>query len=254
MKTARPKRTRLRAKAKPAEPQLQDEAKAALTEAIGHRFKDETLLNRAMTHPSVVAHRQAAVKGSYQRLEFLGDRVLALVMAHRLFERYPTEREGDLAPRLNRLVNKGACARAAAYLGLGEHVIMTPHEIIAGGRERESTLGDVCEAIIGALYLDGGMGPAQRFIDRAWAPQFDTLKFGSKDPKTRLQEWVQSRGGPPPHYSVLDRSGPDHAPTFTVRVEAHGAEPAVAEGASKQDAERAAALAVLAAVESEETG
>ncbi|MEL6210059.1 MAG: ribonuclease III, partial [Pseudomonadota bacterium] len=219
MKDARPKRTRQRTRARPRSPTLDTDAVGSLTDALGHKFKDTSLLTRAMTHPSAVSHRREAVKGSYQRLEFLGDRVLGLVMAERLIQRYPTEREGDLAPRLNRLVNKGACARAAASLGIGKHVIMSPHEIEQGGRARESTLGDVCEAVIGALYIDGGLSIATRFIERAWAPQFEAARSRAKDPKTRLQEWTQARGGPPPHYAVLGRTGPDHAPVFRVRAE-----------------------------------
>jgi len=182
MKDARPKRTRQRNRARPRTPELEAGARALLEERLGHRFRDPTLLTRALTHPSAVAHRREAVKGSYQRLEFLGDRVLALVMAERLILRYPTEREGDLAQRLNRLVNKHACAQAALRSELGGHVMMDPHEIEQGGRERDSTLGDVCEAVIGALYLDGGLGPASRFIERAWAPQFEALKDRAKDP------------------------------------------------------------------------
>ncbi len=248
MKDARPKRTRQRTRAKPKTPALDADARASLEDRLGHRFRDEGLLTRAMTHPSAVAHRKEAVKGSYQRLEFLGDRVLALVMAERLVRRYPTEREGDLAQRLNRLVNKRACAAAAAHMDLGGHVIMDVHEIEQGGREREGTLGDVCEAVIAALYLDAGLAVAQRFIERAWAPQFDGVREGGKDPKTRLQEWAQARGEPPPVYEVVGRSGPDHAPTFRVRA-VTGAASATADGPSKQEAERLAAEGVLAAVD-----
>lgn len=253
MKDARPKRTRQRTRARPKTPGLADEVIAELQERLGHVFSDDSLLVRAMTHPSAVSHRREAVKGSYQRLEFLGDRVLALVMAERLIKRYPTEREGDLAPRLNRLVNKHACAEAAARMDLGKHVTMSPHEIEQGGRERDSTLGDVCEAVIGALYLDGGLAVATRFIERAWAVQFAGSRAAGKDPKTRLQEWTQGRGAPPPDYRVVGRSGPDHAPVFKVRAEIDGAS-ATAEGASKQDAERLAAQRILETVDPEGEG
>jgi len=245
MKPVRPKRTRQRARHKVPAISLSSQARASLEAALGHRFKDEELLLRAMTHSSAVSHRKDAVKGSYQRLEFLGDRVLGLVIAERLFLRHTTEREGSLAPRLNRLVNKSSCAEAAAHMGLGQHVIMAENEIEVGGRDRESTLGDVCEAVIGALYLDGGLKAAETFIARAWAPQFSTRAARLKDPKTLLQEWAQASHHELPRYRVRERSGPDHAPRFTIEVSIGEDLTAMGEDGSKQDAERAAALKLL---------
>lgn len=248
MKQARPKRTRQRAAAKQVLPQLSGEAVEALEDRIGHHFRDRDLLTRAMTHPSALSGRNGALK-SNQRLEFLGDRVLGLVIAERLFDRRRTEREGDLAPRLNRLVNKQACAQAAEHMDLGRHVIMSQYEIEGGGRERESTLGDVCEAVIAALYLDGGLKTARAFIERAFAPQFEARQGRVKDPKTLLQEWAQSEGHDLPDYQTVDRSGPDHDPRFTVEVRIGDNFRETGSDRSKQDAERAAAFKLLEQVE-----
>ena len=250
MTQTRPKRTRLRAPRRASRPRLDDASLAALEETTGHRFSDPNLAHEALTHPSAVSSQGGAVNGSYQRLEFLGDRVLGLVMAERLFDRRRQEREGLLAPRLNRLVNKTACAEAAQRMGLGPLILMAPHEAAAGGANRESILGDVCEAVIGALYLDGGLKAARAFIERAWAPQFRDLQGAHmKDPKTRLQEWAQAQHHALPSYDVEDRRGPDHAPRFTVRVRVDERLTAVGEEASKQDAERAAAERLLQLVE-----
>jgi ribonuclease III len=243
MKAARPKRTRLRAAAKAAAiRQPTDEARAAVETASQHRFKSPALLYQALTHPSAVASADS-VRLSNQRLEFLGDRVLGLVMSERLYARRRDESEG--APQFNRLVKKGACAAAMLALGLERFTIISDGEEASGGRTRESTLGDACEAIIGALYLDGGLAPARRFIEAGWAVQFDAHPEDARDPKTQLQEWAQGQGLKLPDYVVIDRSGPDHAPVYDieVRVETHGA--ARASGASKRAAERAAAEAFL---------
>lgn len=249
MKPARPKRTRQRAAVKAAQAvQAPGDLKAA-QEAIGYRFKDSALLTRALTHPSAVAAREA-IRRSNQRLEFLGDRVLNLVIAHRLIERRRDESEGDLAPRLNRLVKKGACAEAVRHLGLQAYIVLSDGEVAAGGRERESTLGDACEAIIGAIYLDGGLAPARKFIETAWAPQFKAVPARIRDPKTLLQEWAQAQGLPLPDYTVTGRTGPDHDPVFEVSVAVAGQETAYAKGSSKRDAERAAAVKLLTIIES----
>ncbi len=240
MKAARPKRTRLRANAKKNQPSLSNDAIKAVEERISYRFKDRILLVKALTHPSAVGAGDS-VALSNQRLEFLGDRVLNLVIAERLIDRRRTESEGDLAPHLNRLVCKGACAEAMRFFGLQEFMILSEGEDQSGGRERESTLGDACEAVIGAVYLDGGMKEAKRFIETSWAPQFKATPTEARDPKTLLQEWAQGKGYDLPDYSVVDRSGPDHAPTYTVQVAVVGCGTAQASGSSKRDAERAAA-------------
>lgn len=248
MSGGRPKRTRLRAGGKRVEQRLNDASIEALEAALGYTFKDKPRLERAMTHPSAVSSAEA-VKHSNQRLEFLGDRVLGLVIAERLFERYPSEREGDLAPRLNRLVNKTACANAVRHVGVADYILMADNEIRSGGRERDSTLGDVCESLIAAIYLDGGLKAARAFIERAWAEQFNAAPKRVKDNKTLLQEWAQARGRGLPVYKVVSRDGPDHAPVFTISVEVTGVGTAEGLSDSKQDAERAAAGALLDRVE-----
>lgn len=244
MKPARPKRTRLRDKAKPATPRLSDERLKAVQAAIGYSFKDADLIVRALTHPSATAAADS-VRDSNQRLEFLGDRVLNLCIAERLIERRRTESEGDLAPRLNRLVRKGACAEAMRHLKLQDFIILSDGEIASGGRDRESTLGDACEAIIGAIYTDGGLSPARKFIELAWAPQFASTPAETKDPKTLLQEWAQGQGLPLPDYDVVGRSGPDHEPTYEIEARVEGRGRAVASGPSKREAERIAAALLL---------
>lgn len=244
MKPARPKRTRLRGKGKASAPVLSDDRLKAAQDAIGYKFKDTKLLVRALTHPSAVGGGDA-VRDSNQRLEFLGDRVLNLVIAERLMERRKMESEGDLAPRLNRLVKKGACADAVRHLELQEFILLSDGEEAAGGRKRESTLGDACEAIIGAIFKDGGLSPARKFIEKAWAPQFASTPAETKDPKTLLQEWAQGQGLPLPDYDVLSRSGPDHEPIYEIEAKVDGRGSAVATGPSKREAERSAAALLL---------
>ena len=243
MKPSRPKRTRQRAAAKAIQPGLAPGRLKDLQARLGHDFSDTSLLIRAITHPSAVPENGALT--SNQRLEFLGDRVLGLVIAERLFTRRRGEREGDLAPRLNRLVNKHACAEAARHIGLGDFILMSPHEIAGGGQDRESTLGDACEAIIAALYLDGGLKTAQAFIERAFGPQLSIHPDRIKDPKTLLQEWAQGQGHDLPRYTTLERTGPDHAPHFVVEVAIGEAWRETGADRSKQDAERAAAFKLL---------
>ena len=244
MKPARPKRTRLRGKGKASAPVLSDDRLKVAQDAIGYKFKDTKLLVRALTHPSAVGGGDA-VRDSNQRLEFLGDRVLNLVIAERLMERRKMESEGELAPRLNRLVKKGACADAVRHLDLQEFILLSDGEEAAGGRKRESTLGDACEANIGAIFRDGGLSPARKFIEKAWAPQFASTPTETKDPKTLLQEWAQGQGLPLPDYDVLSRSGPDHEPIYEIEAKVDGRGSAVATGPSKREAERSAAALLL---------
>lgn len=244
MNIPRPKRTRQRAAVKAVRPGLSDEALTGAEEACGYRFKDKSLLVRGLTHPSAVSAAES-LQHANQRLEFLGDRVLNLVIAERLIDRRRNETEGELAPRLNRLVKKGACAEAFRFIGLNRFLLMSDNEVSSGGRERESTLGDACEAVIAAIYLDGGLSAARKFIEKSWAPQFNSGPVETKDPKTLLQELVQGQGYPLPEYVVTSRSGPDHAPVYEVevRIAPHGH--AAATGASKRDAERHAAARML---------
>ena len=248
MTAPRPKRKRLRKAAAPKAPRLKDEQVGALQAAIGYVFKDRKLLDTAMTHPSALVGTERK-RSSNQRLEFLGDRVLGLVIAERLYDRRPTEQEGGLAPRLNRLVSKSACADAARRMNLGEHIMLGVSERNNGGTDKESILGDLCEAIIAAIYMDGGLKPARTFIERAWAEQFANTAARIKDTKSLLQEWAQARGHNVPEYKVIKRSGPDHAPRFQVRVRIGSGEEEIGKGASKQDAERAAATALLTRLE-----
>lgn len=244
MSMKRPKRTRLRAGAKANVPSLSAESIEAIEQAVGYSFKDKALLTRALTHPGAVPARDAT-KHSNQRLEFLGDRVLGLVIAERLLDRYPADREGKLAPRLNAYVRKESCARAVRHLKLGKYLIMADHDAADGGRGRDSALGDLCEALIAAIFLDGGLKPARLFIEKAWAPQFSRGLKSAKDAKSALQEWAQGRGMSLPIYQVINRTGPDHAPEFEVSVTLDNGAVMLATGTSKQDAERSAAAQLL---------
>ncbi|MCC5997217.1 MAG: ribonuclease III [Oceanicaulis sp.] len=211
---------------------------------IAHTFADPALLERALTHASHGDGRSRA--DSNERLEFLGDRVLGLMAAEALHERFPALDEGGLAARLNALVNKDACARAARRCELGEALRLSAAEARLGGREKASILADACEAVIGALYLDGGLEAARVFFLTHWAEELDGLTKRPRDAKSRLQEWAAQTGRPAPVYTVLSRKGPDHRPLFTVEVRL-GALSAQAEGSSKQAAERAAADQLLTA-------
>ncbi len=248
MKPGRPKRTSQRKSGRAAAPRLSDQSFSELCEIIGHKFRDRSLLTRAVTHPSALPAGDPGLT-SNQRLEFLGDRVLGLIVAERLFKRRRQEREGGLAPRLNRLVSKSACAAAARHVGLGDHVLMSPHEIAQGGRERDTTLGDVCESVIAALYLDSGLKRAQAFVEKAFAPQLNAPQVRLKDPKSALQEWAHASGLPSPAYRTLERRGPDHSPSFTVEVSVGEALREEARDKSKQNAERAAAQRLLEAID-----
>lgn len=210
---------------------------------IDYRFTDTALLERALTHASYGDGRRRTT--SNERLEFLGDRVLGLLAAERLFAAYEGLDEGGLAHRLNAIVNKQACARAAERCALGEALQMSPAEERLGGREKTSILGDACEAIIGALYLDGGIQAAGDFFETFWGEELGDMIHRPKDPKSRLQEWAAQLGRPAPVYKTLGRSGPDHRPVFTVEVSVDGIGAAEAQGNSKQDAQRAAARALL---------
>jgi ribonuclease-3 len=185
---------------------------------------------------------------SNERLEFLGDRVLGLVIAEELHARYPDDAEGALALKLNALVREAACARAAEACGLASELILANSESASGGRRKATVLSGAIEAIIAALYQDGGLEVARRFIDSYWADQFDTLSIDLRDPKTMLQEWAQARGGnagPVPVYEMVRREGPDHAPHFVVEVRVGGHDPLTGEGRSKRDAEQDAAKKML---------
>jgi ribonuclease-3 len=211
-----------------------------LTEFLGHKFRDSALLTRALTHAS------ADSESSNERLEFLGDRVLGLVIAEKLHALYPHDTEGMLALKLNALVRKEACAAAADAAGLPGHLILANSESTSGGRKKAVILAGACEAVIAALYLDGGIDVAQAFIERYWRDAFANLGEDMRDAKTTLQEWAQARkGGGAPVYRTARRDGPDHAPRFEVEVSVTDEEPALGQGNSKREAEQAAAKAML---------
>jgi ribonuclease-3 len=217
---------------------------AQLEQRIGYSFADRALLREAVTHGS--AFEGAKKRRDYDRLEFLGDRVLGLIVAERLLEDHKHAEEGDLAQRYNALVNRSACARAARAAGLGEVIVLSASEEASGGRNKEAILGDVCEAVIAALYLDGGLDTARAFVVRFWGDAFDGVKSTPRDAKTALQEWAAARKLGL-SYVVAERTGPEHAPHYVIDAHVDGFEPARGEGGSKREAQRAAAEAFLKA-------
>ncbi|WP_137388099.1 ribonuclease III [Rhodoligotrophos defluvii] len=224
-----------------------------LVERIGYRFRSTDLLERALTHASfAVTHRKKPPAGfatgansDNERLEFLGDRVLGLVVAEELLRRFPDSAEGELAPRFNALVRKETCAEVARSIELGRFLRLGSGEAAAGGRSKTAILGNACEAVIAAIYLDGGIGAARSFILERWQPHFDGIGAMHKDSKSALQEWAQGRGLPPPVYREKARSGPDHAPLFKIEVAIEGYPAQEGEGTSKRAAEQAAADAFM---------
>lgn len=223
---------------------------AALAGILGHDFKEPHLLREAMTHPSLDAGGRGRARFGYERLEFLGDRVLGLVIAEWLMELFPDEAEGAIAKRYSALVRRDSLAEVAISIGLGPFLLLSPGEEEAGGRDSLAILSDAYEAVIAALYLDGGLDAAARFVRAAFAGRIDRNLAPPEDPKTALQEWAQGRGLPLPSYETLGRSGPDHEPVFEVRVTVRGQPPAIGTGLSKQLAAKAAASALLDQVRS----
>jgi ribonuclease-3 len=207
----------------------------ALEKALGHSFTNPELLNQALTHASVGSGREA----SYQRLEFLGDRVLGLAVADMLVEHFSDAPEGELSRRLARLVSGEACAEVAREMGLDKALR------ISGGRPTVSVLGDACEAVLGAIYRDAGLAAARAVIERYWGPRLESMSGPLRDAKTELQEWAHRRGFDTPVYAEILRSGPDHAPEFEVEVSVGGLEPGRGRGRSKREAEHDAAAGVL---------
>jgi ribonuclease III len=215
----------------------------ALKGKLGHAFADPSRLERALTHRS--AGDGAADIADNERLEFLGDRVLGLVIAEALMRADPLAAEGDLAARLNALVSREACAQVARSLDLGPALRLSGGETRTGGRDKGSILAGAMEAVIAAVYEDGGLEAARALIEAVWPADAAAVETRPKDPKTRLQEWAQGRGLPLPRYVVVDRRGSDHAPLFTIEALVQGFMPARAEGGSRKDAEKAAARAML---------
>ncbi|MCB1391439.1 MAG: ribonuclease III [Rhodobacteraceae bacterium] len=216
----------------------------AFADRLGHAFQRPELLLRALTHASA----STPARPHNQRLEFLGDRVLGLVMAETLFAADRQATEGQLAPRFNALVRKETCADIAREIDLGAVLRLGRSEMISGGRRKEALLGDAMEAVLAAVYLDGGLPAARAVILRHWAGRVDTVDDDARDAKTALQEWAQARGETPPAYVEIAREGPPHAPVFTIEVQTAGGEAARASAGSKRAAEQAAAKALLARV------
>lgn len=210
-----------------------------LEAALGHRFKDDRLLAQALTHPSLDGSPH------YQRLEFLGDRVVGLVIAEALYEMFPEEREGALSRRLAFLVRRETLGEIALEVGLAPHIHMAASAETAGGRENPALLSDILEAVIAALYQEGGYDLARDFIRRHWQSRLTDSDVTLKDAKSTLQEWAQGRGLKTPSYKTIDRTGPDHDPVFRISVEVPGYGKAEAEGSAKREAEQDAAGILL---------
>lgn len=217
------------------------------SERLGHRFSDEGLLRQALTHAS------SAVKRDHdnQRLEFLGDRVLGLVISEALFEDDRSAREGQLAPRFNALVRKEACAEVAEQVGLGDALMLGRSEMRSGGRRKVALLGDAMEAVIAAVYIDAGFDVARTLILRLWGARISTAEARAVDPKSALQEWAQGRGLPTPSYIDISRTGPDHQPIFVVEATLTTGQSARGEAASKKAAQVQAASALMAQIKDE---
>ncbi|WP_298496466.1 ribonuclease III [uncultured Maritimibacter sp.] len=208
---------------------------------LGHDFAKPDLLIRALTHGSV----SSPTRPDNQRLEFLGDRVLGLVMAQALLAADREAAEGLLAPRFNALVRKETCADVARQIDLGAVLKLGRSEQMSGGRRKEALLGDAMEAVIAAVYLDGGLPAAQSVILTLWGDRIETVEEDARDPKTALQEWAQARKMPPPSYVETGRRGPDHAPEFTIEVRLQDGSTASATAKSKRAAEQDAAKVLL---------
>jgi ribonuclease-3 len=212
-----------------------------LLKKLGYSFEKPELLDEALTH---VSAPQAGGQ-SYQRLEFLGDRVLGLAIAELLFRTFPGAPEGELSRRLAELVRRESCAEIATAWDVGPYLKLGAGEAHAGERRNQTILADVCEAIIGAVFIDGGYEAARDLVERAFQELVEAPRRPLRDPKSALQEWAQGRGLPPPTYSVVEQIGPDHAPKFRVVVKVKGAENEFGSGTSKRIAEQAAARSLL---------
>lgn len=210
-----------------------------LQKKIGYVFTSAVLLENALTHASVQGREQN------ERLEFLGDRVLGLVVADLLYQAFPDEAEGDMAKRHTGLVQQQALVDIAAEIDLAGYIRLSGGERSAGGAQKDAIIADAMEALIGAIYLDGGYKAAQKMVTHFWTPHLHKQAAPPEDPKTRLQEWAQQRGLDLPSYDVIAQEGPDHAPVFTVAVHVAGFEPAAGTAQSKRAAEKAAASALL---------
>lgn len=224
-------------------PRRRKTALEELSARLGHDFGDPGLLEVALTHASARASGKPG--DDNERLEFLGDRVLGLAIAELLAERFPKAREGELARWFNQLVRAETCAGVAQDWNLGDFILMSGGEAGSGGRRKKTILANACEAVLGAVFADGGYEAAKAVVRRFWDRQLDALEEAAPDAKSLLQEWAQGRRLPLPRYLEVAREGPDHAPRFTAEVQIEGVPPERGQGANKREAEQAAALAML---------
>lgn len=219
----------------------------AFAQRLGHPYRDPELLVRALTHASI----SSSTRQSNERLEFLGDRVLALTMAQALFMGDRGAAEGQLAPRFNALVRQETCADVAREIGLGDVLKLGRSETMSGGRRKEALLGDAMEALIASIFFDAGFETAQQVVLRLWGARIANVDLDARDAKTALQEWAQARGYTTPTYTELNRDGPDHQPNFTVEVRLQNNEVAEGRAGTKRQAEQSAAKALLARLENQ---
>jgi ribonuclease III len=241
----KPRKKRAKSSAKTSAKSAANAATSAIEERIGHKFADANLLVTAMTHVSAL--KPSRKRGeSYQRLEFLGDHVLGLIVSDMLYRSFPNADEGEMSKRLADLVRKESCADVAKSLGLADDIKLGAVGAGAGVRLRKSVLGDICEAVIGAVYLDGGFQAASEFVERNWTERMKKPRQPLRDPKTVLQEWAQGKGLPTPVYREVERTGPHHDPQFRVAVDLPGLAPAEGVGGSKRAAEKVAASVMIA--------
>jgi ribonuclease-3 len=213
-----------------------------LQERIGYTFDDLDLLVRAVTHVSAPGK---AGRANYQRLEFLGDRVLGLAIAELLYAAFPNAPEGELSRRLSELVRRESCAEIAVAWDVGPYLKLGAGEAQSGGRKNQTLLADVCESIIGAVFLDGGYEAAKLLVERSFSDLLTTPRRPLRDPKSALQEWAQGRGLAPPTYAIVEQTGPDHAPSFRVAVKVEGLPNGIGAGGTRRAAEQDAARAIL---------
>lgn len=217
----------------------QDHPFFELEQRLGYRFRNPAYMEQALTHSS------KSGSTNNERIEFLGDRVLNLVMAHTLFEQFPNDNEGALAKRHSALVQGTMLAAIGNTLNIGDFLILSDAERQSGGAENENIVADAMEALLGAVFLDGGLEGARGIIIRLWDKYILSPAEIHQDPKTELQEWVQARGFPLPEYEIVSRTGPDHAPVFEVEVRVQGCDPVLADGNSRRQAEKEGARRVL---------
>lgn len=215
-----------------------------LQKALGYTFKNKVILTSALTHASIQIDSDSCMEDN-ERLEFLGDRVLGLVVSAMLMKALPKAKEGELARRYNSLVRRKTCAEIGFDLELGEYLILSTGEERSGGRQKMTIIANAMEALLGAVFLDGGYAKAEQLIEKLWSNKLDAGASIQLDAKTALQEWVQGQGFDLPIYKKVDRKGPDHKPQFVVEVTVEGLGEGRGEGSSIRTAEQRAATDLL---------